>query len=315
MVMWGRASPESERPAVEPCDSGWDYGNEILYLRSIPCGSGYRYDPESGLYHVRFRYYHPTLGRWLVRDHWMQYADGMGLYEYVSSDPLAYLDPEGTWKKENAGWAEAPMEYWLAFKATGKDTNRISKGQPIEAVTTIKITHMDRGRCKITWGVSGSAKKWGMEASYKRTYSRERFDEVSKTSEWKVRNIYKRQRKDQLYYTFPMEWETFWIHGGFMEGVYGWLGSPKPRGQKLADAWKYIEIREETHVWSTSVLYGDRSLLKRKKGEKPIPFWRGTGEYRLLRDGQELVGWTKRLDFINMQMRQDHERNVRDTIP
>jgi hypothetical protein len=32
------------------------YGrNEILYC-------GYRHDPESGMYHVRHRYYHPRLG-------------------------------------------------------------------------------------------------------------------------------------------------------------------------------------------------------------------------------------------------------------
>ena len=35
--------------------------NEILY-------AGYRFDAETGLYHVRNRMYHPTLGRWLQRD-------------------------------------------------------------------------------------------------------------------------------------------------------------------------------------------------------------------------------------------------------
>ena len=36
-------------------------GNEILYC-------GYRFDPETGLDHVRHRYYHPTLGRWTARE-------------------------------------------------------------------------------------------------------------------------------------------------------------------------------------------------------------------------------------------------------
>jgi len=35
--------------------------NEVLYC-------GYRFDPETGLYHVRNRMYHPRLGRWLQRD-------------------------------------------------------------------------------------------------------------------------------------------------------------------------------------------------------------------------------------------------------
>jgi len=61
--------------------------NEILF-------AGYRYDPETGLYHVRYRMYHPTLGRWLQRDP-VGYADGMGLYEYVGGTPATALDANG----------------------------------------------------------------------------------------------------------------------------------------------------------------------------------------------------------------------------
>jgi RHS repeat-associated protein len=61
--------------------------NEILYC-------GYRYDPETGHYHVRNRYYHPTLGRWLQRDK-EGYVDGMSLYEYVRSSPVGYVDWQG----------------------------------------------------------------------------------------------------------------------------------------------------------------------------------------------------------------------------
>ena len=35
--------------------------------------------------------YHPTLGRWMQRDP-VGYVDGMGLYEYVRSNPAALLD-------------------------------------------------------------------------------------------------------------------------------------------------------------------------------------------------------------------------------
>ncbi len=61
--------------------------NEILY-------AGYRFDPETGLYHVRNRMYHPTLGRWLQRDP-IGYVDGMNLYEYVRSSPVDHADPQG----------------------------------------------------------------------------------------------------------------------------------------------------------------------------------------------------------------------------
>jgi len=45
----------------EDDDPYGDVDNCILYC-------GYLYDPKAGLYHVRYRTYHPTLGRWLQRD-------------------------------------------------------------------------------------------------------------------------------------------------------------------------------------------------------------------------------------------------------
>ena len=61
--------------------------NDILY-------SGYRYDHESRLYHVRHRHYHPTLGRWLQRDP-MGYVDGANPYQYVSGNPTSFVDAFG----------------------------------------------------------------------------------------------------------------------------------------------------------------------------------------------------------------------------
>ncbi len=63
------------------------FENEILYC-------GYRFDSETGLYHVRRRYYVPPLGRWLSRDP-IGYVDGMGLYEYVACRPTVWIDPFG----------------------------------------------------------------------------------------------------------------------------------------------------------------------------------------------------------------------------
>jgi len=68
------------------------YDNEILYC-------GYRFDPESGLYQVRYRYLHSTLGRCVTRDP-IRYADGMSLYEYVRSSPIMAYDPYGLWYAE-----------------------------------------------------------------------------------------------------------------------------------------------------------------------------------------------------------------------
>jgi len=70
------------------------YYNEILYC-------GYRFDPESGLFHVRNRYYHPTLGRWTTREPQLGhtqgsgYHDGMNIYQYGRGNPLVSTDSSG----------------------------------------------------------------------------------------------------------------------------------------------------------------------------------------------------------------------------
>ena len=70
-------------------DQKSDVDNEILYC-------GYRFDPETGLYHVRHRSYHPTLGRFPSPEP-IAYTDGMNLYEYAVSSPAVFLDPSGLW--------------------------------------------------------------------------------------------------------------------------------------------------------------------------------------------------------------------------
>ncbi len=63
------------------------FENALLYC-------GYYRDSETGLYHVRHRCLHATLGRWTSRDP-IGYADGMSLYEYVRSAPAQYADSRG----------------------------------------------------------------------------------------------------------------------------------------------------------------------------------------------------------------------------
>ena len=64
-----------------------EFASEILY-------AGYRHDPETGLYQVRFRYYHPTMGLWPGRDV-AEYADTLNLHQYSRSSPGQYVDPFG----------------------------------------------------------------------------------------------------------------------------------------------------------------------------------------------------------------------------
>jgi RHS repeat-associated protein len=84
---------------VTVCDGSWSprennvsaYSNEILF-------TGHRLDPETGLYDAGFRFYHPTLGRFILPD--PQQGDGGSFeYQYVDSQPTSAVDPYGLWKQ------------------------------------------------------------------------------------------------------------------------------------------------------------------------------------------------------------------------
>jgi len=77
-------------------DEDWDpvQGNESA-VANDRLFTGSALDSDTGLYSSRVRdTYHPTLGRWLERDP-AGYVEGMNLYPYVSSNPVALTDPMG----------------------------------------------------------------------------------------------------------------------------------------------------------------------------------------------------------------------------
>jgi RHS repeat-associated protein len=80
------------------------YDNQILY-------AGYRFDAESGLYQVRNRYYHPTLGRFANRDP-IGYAGGANLYGYCGESPTGATDAMGL----RGPWTSSPDYFWYDIK-------------------------------------------------------------------------------------------------------------------------------------------------------------------------------------------------------
>lgn len=57
--------------------------------------TGREYDPESGLYYYRARYYDPTIGRFLSEDPIGLYGGDINFYAYVRNNPTTYIDPFG----------------------------------------------------------------------------------------------------------------------------------------------------------------------------------------------------------------------------
>jgi len=52
------------------------------------------YDEKTGLSYYGYRFYVPSLGRWLTRDP-IGEEGGINLYEFVGNDPINYIDPDG----------------------------------------------------------------------------------------------------------------------------------------------------------------------------------------------------------------------------
>jgi RHS repeat-associated protein len=82
----GAHDADGDRTEWTP-DGNPDWQNYILYC-------GYYYGEETRLYHVRNRFYHAELGRWLQRDP-AGYGEAMSLYIYACSAPTGKVDPAG----------------------------------------------------------------------------------------------------------------------------------------------------------------------------------------------------------------------------
>ncbi len=78
---------------------GWQLGWNVLSHEDVANRlgyAGYHKDVNLDISHVRNRVLDPHLGRWTRRDP-LGYVDGMGLYEYMTSNSMKGTDPLGLW--------------------------------------------------------------------------------------------------------------------------------------------------------------------------------------------------------------------------
>ena len=71
--------------------------------------TGRRYDPETGLYFYRARYYSPALGRFLQVDP-IGFKSDVNLYTYVYNDPTDKVDPSGTNELSPSDWKDFAID-------------------------------------------------------------------------------------------------------------------------------------------------------------------------------------------------------------
>lgn len=80
------------------------YGKPVLGTFNILQFTGREYDLESNLYFVRFRMFHPIIGRFMSKDP-MGYIDSMNDYAYVLNNPASLTDPFGLFRIP--GWGNS----------------------------------------------------------------------------------------------------------------------------------------------------------------------------------------------------------------
>lgn len=118
-------------------------GNHILF-------AGRELDVETGFYYMRSRHYSPTLGRFIQRDPISFDGGTNNLYEYVSSNPVNFVDPFGlkcrttsaSWSASvgrfTAGSITSPvsLETTIGFTFESKTCETCCDGQKSSEVTT-----------------------------------------------------------------------------------------------------------------------------------------------------------------------------------
>ena len=108
-----------------------EWGNILDQTETVPNEfkyAGQSYDPESGLYYLRARYYDPRTGRFISKDSYegkITNPLSLNLYTYCYNDPLGYVDPTGhdVWNRFGEKIGTAPGKDYTDYSQKATDTH------------------------------------------------------------------------------------------------------------------------------------------------------------------------------------------------
>jgi len=133
-----------------------DWSNPAAPTTDGPLYCGYFFDAETSLYHVRHRYYHPTLSTWLTRDPLCYSAGDPNLYRYVGNSPNLMVDHTGLAQKRQWMWFTDGFAFGIdrgpELKAQGGFEIHVYRGKrEIAKITGFGAwckTHRGKSLCK-----------------------------------------------------------------------------------------------------------------------------------------------------------------------
>ena len=117
--------------------------------------TGREWDPETGLYYYRARYYDPKIGRFISEDPIGFDAGETNLYPYVANNPTTFVDPSGEVRLPDFITARARKLLLAMFiGASGKKSKEYEA--IMKALHDTKVTHVSKGG-KLKKGAGGAA--------------------------------------------------------------------------------------------------------------------------------------------------------------